>query len=91
MGENPSAGGWGSKLIFRVSDKFHKLQGNLPFVVPKQSDGKVKKIIMWLVVGQVALLVLIQLVPYGRNHTNPPVVQEPQWDSQQTRKLAKRA
>jgi hypothetical protein len=30
-------------------------------------------------------------VPYGRNHTNPPVVAEPTWDSQLTRALAQRA
>ena len=35
--------------------------------------------------------VLIQLVPYGRNHTNPPVVKEPNWDSSQTRDLAQNA
>ena len=34
---------------------------------------------------------LIQLVPYGRNHTNPPVTAEPAWDSPQTRALAVRA
>ena len=34
---------------------------------------------------------LLQLVPYGRNHTNPPVSAEPAWDSPQTRDLAKRA
>lgn len=34
---------------------------------------------------------LIQLLPYGRDHTNPPVVQEPQWDSPRTRELAVRA
>jgi Haem-binding domain len=50
-----------------------------------------KKIILWLVIGLVALFVLIQLVPYGRNHSDPPVVKEPQWDSPQTRELAKRA
>jgi hypothetical protein len=33
---------------------------------------------------------LIQLIPYGRDHTNPPVVQEPNWDAQ-TRAIAKRA
>lgn len=38
-----------------------------------------------------ALFVLIQLVPYGRNHDNPPVVKEPNWDSPQTRELAVRA
>ena len=30
----------------------------------------------------------IQLVPYGRNHTDPTVVAEPKWDSAATRKLA---
>lgn len=44
------------------------------------------------VVGIIVLgFVLIQLIPYGRNHTNPPVVAEPKWDSPQTRELAKRA
>lgn len=33
----------------------------------------------------------IQLVPYGRNHDNPPVVQEPVWSSPQLRQLAVRA
>lgn len=39
----------------------------------------------------VALLLLIQLVPYGRNHTNPPATGEPAWDSPRTRELAVRA
>jgi mono/diheme cytochrome c family protein len=34
---------------------------------------------------------LLQLVPYGRNHTNPPVVSEPQWDNPETRDLVNRA
>jgi len=34
---------------------------------------------------------LIQAVPYGRNHDNPPVTSEPNWDSPQTRELAQRA
>ncbi len=38
-----------------------------------------------------ALAALIQLVPYGRAHTNPPVTAEPKWDSPQTRALARRA
>ena len=33
----------------------------------------------------------IQLVPYGRDHANPPVVQEPAWADAQTRALAVRA
>jgi hypothetical protein len=37
------------------------------------------------------LLVAVQLVPFGRDHTNPPVVKNPEWDSDTTRDLAKRA
>jgi hypothetical protein len=37
-----------------------------------------------LIVGMLA----IQLVPYGRDHTNPPVTGEPAWDSPATRDLA---
>lgn len=35
--------------------------------------------------------ILIQLIPYGRNHINPPVVAEPKWDSPRTKELAQRA
>ena len=38
-----------------------------------------------------AASVLIQAVPYGRTHQNPPGVREPKWNSPQTRALAKRA
>jgi mono/diheme cytochrome c family protein len=38
-----------------------------------------------------AAFLVIQLFPYGRAHTNPPVVQEPVWDSPETRALAERA
>jgi hypothetical protein len=41
--------------------------------------------------GLLLLFGLVQLVPYGRNHSNPPVVAEPAWDSQLTRTLAQRA
>jgi hypothetical protein len=49
------------------------------------------KLIVIALVAVIALAFLIQLVPYGRQHTNPPVVAEPNWDSPQTRELAKRA
>ena len=49
------------------------------------------RIIGTIVLIVLGLFVLIQLVPYGRNHTNPAVAQEPAWDSAQTRELAKRA
>lgn len=34
---------------------------------------------------------LIQLVPYGRNHTHPPITGAPAWDSPRTEALARRA
>ena len=42
-------------------------------------------------VGTIAFVAVIQLVPYGRAHSNPPVVSEPAWDSPRTRELAQRA
>lgn len=33
------------------------------------------------------IFVALQLVPYGWRRTNPPVVQEPAWDSPRTREL----
>ena len=39
----------------------------------------------------VGLFGLMQLVPYGRTHANPPVTQEPAWDSPHTRALVVRA
>jgi len=54
----------------------------------------VKNYKTWIVRGLlilVGLLLVIQLVPYGRDHTNPAVVAEPAWDSPQTRELAVRA
>jgi mono/diheme cytochrome c family protein len=43
------------------------------------------------VIALVVAFVAIQFVPYGRAHTNPPVTQEPAWDTPQTRELARRA
>lgn len=49
------------------------------------------KLIIILVSLAVGVFLLIQLVPYGRDHTNPPVVQEPQWNTPETRALVQRA
>ena len=43
------------------------------------------------IVGLVVIGLVIQLIPYGRDHTNPAVVQEPNWNSPETRAIAKRA
>lgn len=50
-----------------------------------------KRILLLSAAGLVVLFALIQAVPYGRSHSNPPVTQEPKWDSAQTRALAQRA
>lgn len=44
-----------------------------------------------LLIFVLVLLVLIQFIPYGRDHANPKVIDEPAWDSLQTRALFMRA
>lgn len=42
----------------------------------------------WVILVLLVVGLGIQLLPYGRDRTNPPVVREPAWDSPQTRELA---
>ena len=61
--------------------------------VDRRLTGKGSRI-RWLKWGLAALLgglLVIQLVPYGREHDNPPVVAEPSWNSAKTRELTVRA
>jgi Haem-binding domain len=51
----------------------------------------VKKLIAYGLCLAVAGGIALQLVPYGRNQVNPPVVKEPSWDTPATRALVKRA
>jgi len=51
----------------------------------------IMRIFSIVVIISVILLLLIQLIPYGRDHSNPPIESEPNWDNQQTRELARRA
>ena len=44
-----------------------------------------------ILLGLIVVGVLIQFIPYGRDHTNPAVIAEPEWDSPQTRALFMRA
>ncbi|MFN0246064.1 MAG: heme-binding domain-containing protein [Kofleriaceae bacterium] len=39
----------------------------------------------------VGIFLVLQLIPYGRTHSNPPPISEPAWDSPRTRELAERA
>lgn len=39
----------------------------------------------------VVAAIAIQFVPYGQDHTNPPVLSQPQWDSPRTQELFNRS
>jgi mono/diheme cytochrome c family protein len=56
----------------------------------RRSSG-VARLARWVLVGIPLFFIAIQLVPYGRNHADPPVIAEPQWDSPRTRQLAMQA
>ena len=60
---------------------------------PSADAGRAEAIaaLSYVALGTVALFALIQAVPYGRSHSNPPVTGEPKWDSARTRELTVRA
>ena len=49
--------------------------------------SRTQRIVRWTVGVLAALFVVIQLVPYGRGHDNPPVRSEPAWNAPRTREL----
>ena len=46
------------------------------------------RVLLYAGAALAAIFLLVQAVPYGRAHSNPPVTQEPAWDSAQTRAYA---
>ncbi len=50
---------------------------------------RLRRLLKWGLVAVAAVFLLIQAVPYGRDHTNPPGSNEPAWDSARTRELAR--
>ena len=50
-----------------------------------------RRLLMWSFTGLLLLVIFAQLVPYGRDHDNPPVAAKPAWDQPTTRELARRA
>jgi mono/diheme cytochrome c family protein len=54
----------------------------------RRLTGREWKVIAWILV---ALFGIIQVLPVGAERTNPPVIQEPAWDSARTRELFFRA
>ena len=51
----------------------------------------IRRLGRWVLLAGVPLALVIQLLPLGRDHTNPPVRQEPAWDAPESRELAVRA
>jgi mono/diheme cytochrome c family protein len=39
----------------------------------------------------IGLFIIAQLIPYGKDHTNPQVLAEPNWDSAKTKEIFMRA
>ncbi len=50
-----------------------------------------KKILTISVIGLLLIGLAIQFIPYGHDHTNPPVNAEPEWHNPETRASAQRA
>jgi len=62
----------------------------LPAFCPQyQEIGLVDKKNKWYAAlgGAVMVFLLIQFVPYGKDHSNPEITAEPKWDSPRTREL----
>ena len=63
--------------------------------VPKPADragprrrGRARRVLKWGLVGLLAAFLFIQVLPFGRSHTNPAEHSEPPWDSPRTAELA---
>lgn len=46
---------------------------------------------LWGLGITIGVFAVMQIIPYGRTHSNPRKIQEPAWDSPRTRELAVRA
>jgi mono/diheme cytochrome c family protein len=55
---------------------------------PPRARRSRKRLALRILLVLVGLFALAQAIPYGRDHTNPPAVAEPNWDSARTRQLA---
>jgi mono/diheme cytochrome c family protein len=50
-----------------------------------------RRILRWTAGSLVAVLLVIQLIPYGRDHTNPPITEAVVWDSPRTEELVQQS
>ena len=68
-----------------IKDKIASIHPDKEYIM------KIRKIVLWGVIAIVVIGLLIQLIPLPGRGANPAVIAEPNWDSPQTRALAKRA
>lgn len=57
----------------------------------RSTGSRFRTILKWAGIGLIVLLLVIQIVPYGRSHTNPPVQDEPSWNSPETQAFVEQA
>jgi hypothetical protein len=62
-----------------------------PLSVVAEEHCVVKRVARRIVVAGALLVVVIQILPFGRDRTNPPVKKEPPWDAPGTREQVVRA
>ena len=56
-----------------------------------QPKSRLWRVLIILAAAGLVVFIILQLLPIGSRPTNPPVLAEPNWNSPQTRELAKRA
>jgi hypothetical protein len=82
-----------SKPQFKLNLMSCKLSTSIPSGMLLFTKGLfTMKKILWILLGTLVIIAVgIQFYPYRHDHTNPPVTAEPNWNSPETRSLAKRA
>ncbi len=72
-------------LVVGATIGAYRLLGRAPIVWAQPLQRR--RLLTSALIGVVAVGLAIQAIPYGRDHTNPPVTAEPAWDSPETRAL----
>src|SRR5512133_1259942 len=82
-----------SEFLERIS-AYRRAEENA-YVPPPPEEPRQKSLLIQFVRRSfftvVLLFIAIQAVPYGRDHANPPITEQPNWDSQSTWQMASRA
>ncbi len=55
----------------------------------QERKSKVVKVVKWLMVGGLLLFAVLQILPLGRDHTNPPITGEAVWITRNAEVIAR--